>query len=159
MPRDKKKLILAVALLGLRERCDRRAESLEKAGNTKQAERLDRLAHKIQRALDEDPEVTSELSKGELVDVLESLLDINEEEQEILSDALGGEEGVEALEEGELATGEGDGDEFIPEEGGEPKEEETLTASKKAVDSPTKPNAKTPATPARKAYRVQSVRG
>lgn len=94
---SRKKLITAVALLGLRERCDRAATKLERAGDPKAAFVLDRLAAKIQRALNEMPEATEGLVKGNLMETLESLLELNEQEQEILTEAL---EGVTGTEEG-----------------------------------------------------------
>jgi uncharacterized membrane protein YccC len=92
---SRKKLITAVALLGLRERCDRAATKLERAGDPKAAFVLDRLAAKIQRALNEMPEATEGLVKGNLMETLESLLELNEQEQEILTEALEGVTGAE----------------------------------------------------------------
>jgi len=128
---SRKKLITAVALLGLRERCDRAATKLERAGDPKAAFVLDRLAAKIQRALNEMPEATEGLVKGNLMETLESLLELNEQEQEILTEAL---EGVtEDVEEHEFEEEEFEEPEFEKEEEFEEEEEDEEPKKKAAA--------------------------
>lgn len=92
-----KKVLVATALIALRHRLDRIAELAEEEGFMDRAELADGLAEDITTTLDTE-NLYGEMEVGNLEDMLLELSDLNDEEAEILNEALGG---VEVADEGE----------------------------------------------------------
>jgi hypothetical protein len=143
-----KKIVAAVGLVALGERLDRLAESYEAEGNTTRSEACDLMAFRVRKALEDEPGLESVLTEGDLSKVLEDLKDLNDEEAEILDEALFGEEPPLDMEE----------EETVPFGGEETPEEEAAEEDVKKKEAEARLAALRAKKPVKRAYRVTAVK-
>ena len=140
-PARKKKFVAALGLHLLSHRLDVTAETYERAGEKKTAYEVDKINHLLRKAM-EDEELFGELenSDGSVADTLEQALELGEEQQVLLEEALYGHTEEEAEEEAEEEIEDEVGEEDFPPEvaeevmeeaGDEGESEEVMVASKK----------------------------
>jgi len=97
-----KKFVAALGLHLLSHRLDLTAEKFEKDGDAKSAYEVDKMNFLLRKAMDDD-NLYEELAAPEcpVADILEEVLELSEEQQGLLEEALYGEEAPEEHEEHE----------------------------------------------------------